>query len=121
MNTNITERCVEVLKTGDFTADEIAAKTGDSILAVRPSICTLNKEGVIRKTGERRMNTTGKTANVWTLKNVSVSLKPEVSPEVLAFVTHARNIGFSRDDIKSLASQYSAEELDKALERVFVG
>jgi predicted ArsR family transcriptional regulator len=48
-----------------FTADEIAAKLGESVLAVRPRVSELFHAGLIEKTGERRANASGLQAHVW--------------------------------------------------------
>jgi len=50
---------------GPMTTDETAAKIGESVLAVRPRFSELSREGVIEKTGERRANESGMSANVW--------------------------------------------------------
>jgi predicted ArsR family transcriptional regulator len=47
------------------TADEIAAALGESILAIRPRVCELFKQGRIEKTGEKRKNASGLYAHVW--------------------------------------------------------
>ena len=48
-----------------LTADEIAVKFGESVLAVRPRVSELFHAGLIEKTGERRPNTSGLNAHVW--------------------------------------------------------
>ena len=48
-----------------MTADEIAAKLGQSVLAVRPRVSELFHAGLIEKTGERRPNASGLNAYVW--------------------------------------------------------
>ena len=48
-----------------LTADEIAAKLAESVLAVRPRVSELFHAGVIEKTGERRPNASGLNAHVW--------------------------------------------------------
>jgi DNA-binding IclR family transcriptional regulator len=48
-----------------LTADEIAAKLGESVLAVRPRVSELFHAGLIEKTGERRPNASGLNAHVW--------------------------------------------------------
>ena len=48
-----------------LTADEIAAKLGESVLAVRPRVSELFHAGLIEKTGERRPNASGLNAYVW--------------------------------------------------------
>jgi DNA-binding transcriptional ArsR family regulator len=49
-----------------FTADEIAERLGESVLAVRPRVSELFHAGLIEKTGERRRNQSGLSAHVWT-------------------------------------------------------
>lgn len=48
-----------------LTADEVAALLVQSVLAVRPRVAELRKEGFIRDTGLRRSNASGKRAIVW--------------------------------------------------------
>lgn len=48
-----------------LTADEIAAKLDESVLAVRPRVSELFHAGVIEKTGDRRPNASGLNAHVW--------------------------------------------------------
>jgi hypothetical protein len=48
-----------------LTADEIAARLGESVLAVRPRVSELFHAGVIEKTGNRRRNASGLLAHVW--------------------------------------------------------
>jgi hypothetical protein len=54
-----------VLDHGGFTADEIAARLGESILTIRPRITELNKLCKIKDTGVRRPNSSGRNAIVW--------------------------------------------------------
>lgn len=60
--------CLNVLATGDYTADEIAEKLDKSILSIRPRITELNVKGRIEKTDLRRENNSGKLAIVWRIK-----------------------------------------------------
>lgn len=48
-----------------LTADEIAARLAESVLAVRPRVSELFHAGLIEKTGERRPNASGLNAHVW--------------------------------------------------------
>src|SRR5215468_7391042 len=48
-----------------LTADEIAAKLDECVLAVRPRVSELFDAGQIAKTGERRTNESGLRAYVW--------------------------------------------------------
>ena len=50
---------------GGLTADEIAAKLGASVLAIRPRVSELFHAGMIEKSGERRLNESGLAAHVW--------------------------------------------------------
>ena len=54
------------IKSSDgLTADEVADRLGLSILAIRPRVTELNKLGLIRDTGDRRANASGRGAIVW--------------------------------------------------------
>ena len=48
-----------------LTADEIAMRLGESVLAVRPRVSELFHGGQIEKTGDRRLNASGLRAHVW--------------------------------------------------------
>lgn len=50
---------------GPMIADEIAARIGETVLAVRPRVCELAKAGLLRDTEERRTNQSGRPAIVW--------------------------------------------------------
>lgn len=60
-------RVLEKFRLGSATADEIAAKLGESILAVRPRVAELHKQGKLVDTKVRRKNTSGHSAVVWAL------------------------------------------------------
>lgn len=61
-------KCLEVLGAGDFTADEIADRLEAHILTIRPRCSELTKAGLIKPSGERRINeVSGKRADVLTL------------------------------------------------------
>lgn len=60
-------RVLGVLATGNFTADEVAAQLGESVLAIRPRVTELAKAERIADTGERRKNASGRRAIVWRL------------------------------------------------------
>lgn len=49
------------------TADELAANVGESVLAIRPRVSELHKQGRLEPTGERRSNSSGASAHVWRL------------------------------------------------------
>ena len=53
-----------------LTADEIAARLDESVLAVRPRVSELFHAGLIAKTGERRPNASGLAAHVWKMGGV---------------------------------------------------
>lgn len=50
---------------GSFTADQIAAALGESILAVRPRVSELRRSELIEPTAERRKNRSGLWAHCW--------------------------------------------------------
>jgi len=60
------EQCLELLYKGDYTADELAAILGKSILAIRPRISELVAQRKIWDSGKRHANETMKKAIVWT-------------------------------------------------------
>ena len=47
------------------TADEVASLMDESILAIRPRVTELARMGLIRDSGHRRKNISGKAAIVW--------------------------------------------------------
>jgi predicted ArsR family transcriptional regulator len=49
---------------GQATPDEVAAALARSVLAVRPRFTELKIDGLVRETGERRKNRSGRTAAV---------------------------------------------------------
>lgn len=63
--TTLRGRCLAVLRVEPLTADEAAAKLGVSILAIRPRCTELARMGLVRDTGRRRMNESGRSAIVW--------------------------------------------------------
>lgn len=63
-------RCLATLERSQgLTADEVAGRLGQSILSVRPRITELTRKGLVRDSGERRFNTSGKRAIVWAAVN----------------------------------------------------
>lgn len=62
------QRCLEVLRGQELTADEVAAKMGESILSIRPRIAELNKMGLIVDAARRKRNASGENAKVWRVK-----------------------------------------------------
>lgn len=57
--------CLRELATHNLTADETAAQVGRDKMAIRPRFSELKAKGLIRDTGERRKNASGKRAAVW--------------------------------------------------------
>jgi len=47
------------------TADACAALLGEDILAIRPRVTELHKQGWLEHTGQRRKNASGASAHVW--------------------------------------------------------
>ena len=56
---------LDLLRRESLTADEIAARLGESVLAIRPRCAELNKQGLIEDAGDRRKNASGRNAIVW--------------------------------------------------------
>jgi predicted ArsR family transcriptional regulator len=64
--------CAEAIRlAGPLTADEVAAALGRSVLAIRPRMTELRQAGTIIATGQRRTNDSGRSANVWKLKETA--------------------------------------------------
>lgn len=59
------DACLAALTGADLTADEVAARLGESVLSIRPRISELAKMGKIADSGERRENDSGHRAIVW--------------------------------------------------------
>jgi hypothetical protein len=59
------QRCLDRLRLGPATADEIAAWLDQSVLSIRPRITELFQMGEIEDTGERRPNASQRRAKVW--------------------------------------------------------
>lgn len=61
--------CLTILQTyGPLTADEIACRMQQSILAVRPRVTELKADGLVEDTGLRRRNASGRRAMVVRVK-----------------------------------------------------
>lgn len=58
-------KALDVLKASSLTADEVASRLDRNILSIRPRLSELRTKGLIRDTGERRLNRSGKSATVW--------------------------------------------------------
>ncbi len=54
-----------------MTADEIATDMGEGILSVRPRVAELARMGLVRDSGIRRKNKSGKSAIVWVRANAA--------------------------------------------------
>lgn len=60
--------CLDALRgCGPLTADQCAAQLGIDKYSIRPRFSELSDAGAIRDTGERRRNSSGKSAIVWAL------------------------------------------------------
>lgn len=57
--------CMAVLASGPQTADEVAARLGESVLSVRPRFSELRALGLIKPVGLRRPSSTGASSSVW--------------------------------------------------------
>lgn len=62
-------RVLFALSHGPSTADEVAARIKESVLAVRPRFTELSRVWRIEDTGERRKNASGRNAIVWQLSD----------------------------------------------------
>lgn len=58
-------KALDILKASSLTADEVASRLDRNILSIRPRLSELRTKGLIRDTGERRTNISGKSATVW--------------------------------------------------------
>jgi hypothetical protein len=56
---------VDLLRHGDSTADECAARLGIDILSIRPRFSELRRLGVLMPTAERRPSSRGTPSTVW--------------------------------------------------------
>jgi len=54
-----------LLSEGPMTADEVADFVGESLLTIRPRMTELKRLGLLRDTGARRANASGRQAVVW--------------------------------------------------------
>lgn len=61
------DRVLEVMcaELWDWTADEMAALLGESVLAIRPRFSELVAQGAITDSGHRRKNKSGRSAIAW--------------------------------------------------------
>lgn len=58
-------RALRLLKKKSLTADQVARRLGESVLAIRPRISELHTMGLIIDSGRRRKNKSGRNAIVW--------------------------------------------------------
>lgn len=59
-------KVLELLKAGnELTADEIADRLGETVLAIRPRVSQIKRQGLIFDTGKTRPNISGIRASVW--------------------------------------------------------
>lgn len=49
------------------TADELADRLGESILAIRPRVSELHRQGIVERSGLRHVNQSGSFASCWRL------------------------------------------------------
>ena len=76
--------CLELVKAEDLTADEAADRLHRSVLSIRPRFSELVMRRLIRDSGERRRNASGKAAIVWTTKpDPKLAAMPTVQPELI--------------------------------------
>lgn len=60
------EKVLRLLRAGEaLTADECAARLEESVLSIRPRLTELRKTFLIKDSGERRDNVSGRAAIVW--------------------------------------------------------
>lgn len=64
--TTLKAKMLALYETGvELTADEAAQRLGVSVLSARPRCAELYRLGIIKETGERRVNASGMRASVW--------------------------------------------------------
>ena len=56
---------IESARENGMTGDEVAARLGVERWSVRPRTSELRRKGVIRDSGRRRANTSGRSAIIW--------------------------------------------------------
>lgn len=59
------EQVLDLIQYHDLTTDEVAAKLGKSVLAIRPRFSELSRMGLIHESGHTRKNASGVRAIVW--------------------------------------------------------
>jgi hypothetical protein len=68
MKKTLRQSCLDALRDGPATADEIADRIGKAVLSIRPRMSELADAFLICETGQRRRNSSGKMAAVWRLR-----------------------------------------------------
>ena len=58
-------RVLAALHRRNLTTDECARDLNESVLAIRPRFSELSEKGLIKRSGEQRLNASGKWAIVW--------------------------------------------------------
>lgn len=58
-------RALSLLMDEPLTADEVAQRMNETVLAIRPRCTELLKLGLIEDSGKRRLNASGRPAIVW--------------------------------------------------------
>jgi hypothetical protein len=61
----LAEATIRAAGDGGLTADELAARLALERWSIQPRTTELSRKGVIRDSGQRRRNVTGKAAIVW--------------------------------------------------------
>lgn len=59
------EQALSLFQKGAYTADDVAAILGETVLSIRPRVAQLHKLGLIKDTGLTRQNASGLQATVW--------------------------------------------------------
>lgn len=70
------ERILKVMRStlAGWTTDEMAARLQESVLSVRPRFTELKAAGHIIATGQRRVNESGRNADVYVLREAQMRL-----------------------------------------------
>lgn len=66
------KRVLDAIAALPGTADEIAERLGETVLAIRPRFSELRKMDRIEPTGQRRKNDSGSSAHVWRVKETPI-------------------------------------------------
>lgn len=65
----LVQTTIKAAKEYGLTADELAAKLDMDRYSIQPRTSELRRKGLIRDSGKRRLNTSGKAAIVWVAAN----------------------------------------------------